>query len=159
MIYSFKKELKQLKVILVSESYSRKFILEKINLFSFTTMKSGFEEDISKISTKDYKDYCIKTTDGKVNSFLENIKKKNIDFDIAICCDTIIRDEQGNIFEKPGTIPNHIKMLEHFSNQNVYAVSAISIISNDENIKNILNNNIDNNIKIKGIIYIKLKIR
>ena len=138
MIYSHKDKLKNLNILLVSESKSRRELLTKLNLFPFEITKSGFDEDICKNSTKDYLDYSRQTTQGKVTSFLAKMRKEPVQFDLAIFCDSISRSHSGQIFEKPGSVPKHVQMLKTFSDQEIFACSSVALVYNVQSIRNLV---------------------
>lgn len=132
--------LEKLKIILVSQSSSRKSILSQLITTNFTSMKSGFAEDLDKNLLKDPKQYCIETCRGKVNSFLEKVSNENIEFDIAIFCDTIIRDKDGNIFEKPVDKEDHKNMIKHLMETDSFAASTLIVLYDTNRIRQKIQN-------------------
>lgn len=104
-------KLKKHQFVLGSSSPRRKEILaNNINVTDFIVVKSTFEENLSKDSMSDV-NYVTTTAEHKIASIREQLQPGTSY--VLLVADTVVSCG-GQIFEKPGSRENQLKMLQHY---------------------------------------------
>lgn len=104
-------DLRDYKFVLGSSSPRRKEILtNNLGLEDFVVVKSTFEENLPKIAFKDV-EYVTKTAQHKIDSIISQLSLT--EKHVLLVADTIVSCA-GEIFEKPETEDNQLKMLQRY---------------------------------------------
>ncbi|EAS03096.1 septum formation protein Maf protein (macronuclear) [Tetrahymena thermophila SB210] len=130
MLIAYLNTLKNKNIFLCSQSKPRRNLLEQLGL-QLNIYPSSFEEDLDKSLYKDPKDYVKDTCQGKVNDVLKKFQQENINWDIAIFCDTIIV-LNDKIIEKPENEQQAADFLRTFKNNTQYVHTACFVLFNDK---------------------------
>ena len=122
MIVNILKNIKQKKIILGSSSKSRKDCLEMLNL-DFEIKKSDFEENLEKSDFPSADAYCLETCKQKMVDLSEKLKNEN--YDILITADTIVKNIDNKILEKPISNSEHKNFLKSYSKSHIELITAM----------------------------------
>ncbi len=113
MLCKHKEFLSKQKIVLGSSSPQRMRICKDLlGLTSLSVVASNFAENIPKDSCRDAAEYCLRTTQGKVDSLNQQLE---FDYNILICADTIVVTDHGDILEKPIDAADASRMLTGLS--------------------------------------------
>ncbi len=123
MLSKLLKEIKKKRIILGSSSLSRKDCLELLGV-DFSIKKSDFEENLSKSDFSSAEDYCLETCRNKMLDLTEKMKDEE-NYDILITADTIIKNIDNQILEKPKDLQEHIEFLKSYSNSEITVITAM----------------------------------
>ena len=115
--------LKQLRIILGSQSLNRANLIDNTMGIPYEVIPSKFKENLDKNKFSTVEDYCMATCQGKIDYLREKVGK----YDILITCDTVCVDDKDNIIEKPVNLEEQREFMRIFSGTYQYVVSALIV--------------------------------
>ncbi len=112
-------------LILASQSIGRRILIEGLKIPYLVFPVDINEEQIKKsLMTEDPSQLALTLAREKNVAARKQLKKKNISYDLLLTADTIIIDDEGNIFGKPKNETEAFEMLKILQGKTHHVISA-----------------------------------